>query len=87
MLWKLVLRQASSGPAPVRKSSSSPIGIMTLLKNGGPTVTVVFSTAFETMGKIVPQNTANTAASRIQLLNRNPLSRETTESSRFSLFR
>ena len=50
-------------------------------------MTVLSSTAFEIIGKIVPQSTAKTAASKIQLLKRNPLSRETTESSRFSLFR
>src|ERR1051326_3866180 len=43
--------------------------------------------ALETMGKIVPHSTAKTAASSTQLLNRNPLSRETTESSWFSLLR
>ena len=63
------------------------MGIATLLKNGAPTVTVAFSTALEITGNSVPQNTANTSASRIQLLNRNPLSRETMESSLFSLFK
>src|SRR5271157_6642420 len=86
-LWNEVLRQARSGPAPVRNRRIRPIGTATLLKNGGPTVTVTFSTAFEITDKMVPQSTANTIASSTQLLNRNPLSREITESSLFSLFR
>src|SRR5487761_367722 len=86
-LSKEVFRQASSGPAPVRKRSIRPIGTATRLKNGGPTVTVLLSTAFEMIGKIVTHSTAKTSAKRIQLLKRNPLSREITESSRFSLFR
>src|ERR1700676_4799315 len=86
-LWNEVLRQASTGPAPVKNNRSNPMGIVVLLKNGGPTETVTFCTAFEMMGKMVPQSTAKTAANKIQLLNRNPLSRETTESSLFSLFK
>ncbi len=38
MLPHDVLRQASSGPTAVKKVKSRPIGIVTLLKNGAPTV-------------------------------------------------
>src|ERR1017187_3454884 len=86
-LWNEVFRHANRGPAPVKNKSSRPMGIATLLKNGAPTVTVAFSTAFEITGNKVPQNTANTSASKIQLLKRKPLSRETIESSLFSLFK
>src|SRR5208337_163088 len=86
-LWKEVFRQASSGPAPVRKRSNRPMGMAVLLKKGAPTVTLTSCTALEISGNNVPQRTANTSASRIQLLKRKPLSRETRESSLFSLLR
>ena len=55
-LWNDVLRHANKGPAPVSNKSSKPMGMATRLKNGAPTVTVVFSIAFEITGNRVPQN-------------------------------
>src|SRR5690348_13842374 len=82
-----VLRQASSGPTPVRNSKNSAMGIFTLLKNGGPTVILLPSIHSVNTGKSVPQSTAKHAARRIKLLKRKLDSRETTESSWLSVRR
>src|SRR5262249_52391321 len=74
------LRQASSGPTPVRKIRKIAMRTFTLLKNGGPTVIFEPVTASEMIGNIVPQKTAKQAASRIRLLNMKLLSRETIDS-------
>src|ERR1043165_1082210 len=84
-LSKEVLRHASKGPIAVRNRRNSPIGTTTLLKNGGPTVTVCPWTASEIFGKRVPHKTANVAARRTRLLKRKLDSRETSDSSLFSL--
>src|SRR5580704_4206847 len=76
-----VLRQASSGPTPVRNSSSRPIGIFTLLKNGAPTLMRDPENHSEKTGKSVPERTAMQETSRIRLLNKKLDSRETMESS------
>ncbi len=76
-----VLRQASSGPTPVRKSSSSPIGMFTLLKNGAPTLMREPDSHSENTGNSVPESTATQDTSRIRLLNKKLDSRETMESS------
>src|SRR5262245_25808292 len=81
------LRHASNGPTPVRNIRKIAMGTFTLLKNGGPTVIFTPLTASEITGNIVPQNTAKHAASRIRLLNMKLLSRDTTDSIWFSLFR
>src|SRR5579883_1005161 len=73
-------RHASNGPTPVRNIRKMAIGTLTLLKNGALTVIFVPVTASEMTGNIVPQNTAKHAASRIRLLNRKLLSRETIDS-------
>src|SRR3954463_10475566 len=86
-LPKEVLRQASSGPTPVRMSSSSPTGIITRLKNGGPTVTLVPCTHSERMGKSVPQSTVKHATRKMTLLKRKLDSREASASKRCSDFR
>src|SRR5438128_12243299 len=65
-----VLRHASSGPTAVKKSKNSPIGTFTLLKNGGPTVTLLPCTHSESTGKSVPQRTAKQDASKTRLLKR-----------------
>src|SRR5713226_1844200 len=83
----LVLRQARSGPTPVRKSSSMAMGTFTRLKNGGPTVTLVPVTHSLRMGNSVPHNTAKQEASSSRLLNRKLDSRETSDSSLCSLFK
>src|SRR5207244_7515143 len=80
------LRQASSGPTPVKKIRNTAMGTFTLLKNGGPTVIFDPVTASEIIGNIVPQKTAKQAASRIRLLNMKLLSREAIDSLWFSLF-
>src|ERR1051326_5573511 len=76
-----VLRHASSGPTAVRKSNSIAIGMLTLLKNGGPTVILVPWTASDRTGKSVPHSTAKHEASSRTLLNRKLDSRETSDSS------
>src|SRR6187402_3090847 len=75
------LRQASSGPTPVRARSARPIGSIHLLKNGGPTVRRSPVTASLSVGNIVANNTKNAENSSIQLLARNAASLETQESS------
>ena len=76
----MALRQAISGPTPVRNSSTSPIGTIHLLKNGGPTVMRSCATASEIVGNIVANRMKNAANSRIQLLTVNAASRESQES-------
>src|SRR5439155_20538677 len=80
-------RQASNGPTPVRNIRRIAIGTFTLLKNGAPTVILMPLTDSEITGNIVPQKTAKQAASRIRLLNMKLLSRDTSDSIWFSLFR
>src|SRR5580693_8780600 len=75
-----VFRQASSGPTPVRKSSNSPIGMFTLLKNGAPTLILDPESASDKTGKSVPESTATQETSRIRLLNRKLDSRDTMAS-------
>src|SRR5579859_718374 len=82
-----VLRHASSGPTPVKNSSSRPIGIFTLLKNGGPTLIFEPESHSEKTGKSVPETTAMHATSNSRLLKRKLDSRETKASNWFSLFR
>src|SRR5258708_33543378 len=82
-----VLRHASSGPTPVKNSSSSPIGIVTLLKNGAPTLMRLPVIHSEKTGKSVPVGTATVNTSRRRLLKRKLDSREIIESSWFSLFK
>ena len=80
-LAREVLRQAKSGPTPVRNSKSRPMGMLTLLKKGAPTLILTPWTASEITGNNVPQSTAKQAASNSRLLNRKLDSRETSESS------
>src|SRR4029077_869029 len=80
-----VLRHASSGPTPVRSNKKSAMGTFTLLKNGGPTLILLFTTHSEITGNSVPQRTAKQAGRRMRLLNRKLDSRETKESSVLSL--
>src|ERR1041384_1935530 len=86
------LRHANSGPTPVRNIRKIAIGTLTLLKYGALTVTrspppIHFGTDSEITGNIVPQKTAKQEARRIRLLNKKLLSRETTDSISFSLFK
>src|SRR5262245_15982737 len=74
------LRHARRGPTTVRNHRKTAIRTLTLVKNGGPTVTVSPVTASEITGNIVPQKTAKHDASRIRLLNMKLLSRETMDS-------
>src|SRR5436305_5577208 len=80
-----VLRHASSGPTPVRNKRSRPIGILTLLKKGAPTLMRDPENHSENTGKSVPERTAIQDTSKIRLLNRKLDSREIIESSWFSL--
>src|SRR5438270_13269955 len=82
-----VLLHASIGPMPVSTSRNNPIRIFTLLKNGGPTVTLWPCTHSERMGNIVPQSTAKHDANSTRLLKRKLDSRDINDSSLFSLFR
>src|SRR5207244_11669960 len=52
------LRQARSGPTPVRNIRKIAIGTFTRLKNGGPTVVVTPLIHSEEAGNIKPQHTA-----------------------------
>src|SRR5271166_1473467 len=81
-----VLRHASSGPTPVSTSRNNPIGTFTRLKNGGPTVTFDPVTHSDSTGNSVPHSTAKQATSSTRLLNRKLDSRDTSDSSRCSLF-
>src|SRR6202795_3638806 len=82
-----VLRHASKGPTPVRNKSNKPMGIFTLLKNGVPTLMRSPVNHSEKTGKSVPERTATQDTNRIKLLKRKLDSRETMESSWFSLFK
>src|SRR3954471_18713444 len=82
-----LLRHESSGPKAVSNRSPRKIGIVTRLKKGGPTVTLVPVIHSEISGNNVPHRMVKHAASNSRLLNRKLDSRETTASSRFSLFR
>src|SRR5882724_51216 len=82
-----VFLHESNGPSAVRNSRPRNMGIVTRLKNGGPTVTLVPCTHSERRGKSVPHRMVKHAASRRRLLNKKLDSRETTASSLFSLFR
>ena len=63
------------------------MGIFTLLKNGVPTLMRSPVNHSENTGNNVPESTATQETSRIKLLNRKLDSRETMESSWFSLLR
>src|SRR5277367_7168516 len=80
-LLKEALRQANSGPIPVKKSRKRPMGSATRLKKGAPTVTLLPCTYSEMMGKSVPHRIVKQAASRTRLLKRKLDSRETSDSS------
>src|ERR1700748_1740035 len=80
MLLKDALRQASSGPMPVRKRRKSPMGSATRLKKGAPTVTLLPCTYSEMIGNSVPHRIVKQAASRTRLLNRKLDSRDNSDS-------
>ena len=61
--------------------------MFTLLKKGAPTLIFSLVNASLMTGNIVPHSTAKQLASRMTLLKRKLDSRETTESSSFSLLR
>src|SRR5215467_11686102 len=82
-----VLRHASNGPTPVRNNNNRPKGMFTLLKNGAPTLIRDPVNHSEKTGNNVPDNTAMQATSSTRLLNKKLDSRETSESSWFSLFK
>ena len=63
------------------------MGIFTLLKNGAPTLMRSPVIHSEKTGNRVPESMATHETSRIKLLNRKLDSRETMESSWFSLFK
>src|SRR5882757_2265205 len=72
-----VLRQASSGPTAVSNRSRRATGTITLLKNGGPTVTLCPCRSSEIKGNHVPQSTVKQARTNNRLLKRKLDSRET----------
>src|SRR5262252_3479644 len=80
-----VCRHASNGPIPVRNTRNNPIGMLTRLKKGGPTVTLLPVTHSDNTGNSVPQSTAKHETSSTRLLHRKLDSRDTSESSRCSL--
>ena len=61
--------------------------MFTLLKKGAPTLIFSFVAASLITGNKVPHSTAKQLANKITLLNRKLDSRESTESSWFSLLR
>ena len=69
------LRHAMSGPIPVSASSKSPSGMLTVLKNGGPTVILWPVTHSDSTGKSVPHSTAKAMPQSTRLLYRNAASR------------
>src|SRR5215813_6980882 len=75
-----VFRQARSGPTPVRNSKRSPSGMLTLLKNGAPTLMRFPVNHSEKTGNSVPERIAMQATKRTRLLKRKLDSRETIES-------
>ena len=86
MNWKrrfeiVDLRQASSGAMPVSSSNARPMGVIHLLKKGGPTVSRSPVIASLSVGNIVAKRTNRAAKSRIQLLARKAASRDAHESS------
>src|ERR1700722_7653504 len=87
MLSVEVFRQASSGPTPVKNSNINPRGIFTLLKKGAPTLMREPVNHSEKTGNRVPESTATQATSSTRLLNKKLDSRDTSESSWFSLFK
>src|SRR5207248_10827185 len=86
-LSKDVLRQASNGPRAVSSSNSSATGIITRLKNGGPTVILWPWIHSDRTGNRVPQSTVKQAITNNRLLNRKLDSREISASSLCSLRR
>src|SRR5271170_4987269 len=82
-----LLRQAISGPTPVRNSSPNAIGMLMRLKNGASTLIFSPVTASEITGNNVPHSTAKQLATRIRLLNMKLDSRDITLSRRASDFR
>src|SRR5207247_6853318 len=75
-----VLRQASRGPTAVSNRRRSATGMLTLLKNGGPTVTLCPWIHSESTGNKVPQSTVKQASRRRRLLNKKLDSREINDS-------
>jgi hypothetical protein len=71
-----VLRQLKSGHRASSASRRRKSGLLTLLKNGGPTDIFTPVTASDRRGKIVPQNVAKHNPTRIMLLYKNELSFE-----------
>src|SRR6185437_9530629 len=86
-LSKDVFRHANSGPTAVSRSKSNANGTATLLKKGGPTVTLCPCTHSDSTGNSVPHNTVKQIKRKSQLLNRKLDSREIIDSSWCSLFK
>src|SRR5207245_3091651 len=80
-------RHASSGPTPVRNSSTKPIGTIHLLKNGAATVRRWPVTASLSVGNIVANRTKSAENSSTQLFTMNAASRDIHESSSLRPFR
>jgi hypothetical protein len=76
----VVLRQARSGAAPARNSSTSPSGVIHRLKNAAPMVLRSPNRCSVIVGSIVTNSTNTAHASRIQLFTRNAVSREANDS-------
>src|SRR3954470_21046218 len=70
------LRQAMSGPTPVRNTNTRPIGASHLLKNGGPTVMRSPENHSEMVGNSVAMSTKKAQPRRIQLFKRKANSRD-----------
>ena len=71
----------------MRRMRRRVMGTFTWLKKGGPTVTFTPVATSETMGNMVPQNTAKVIATRMTLLSKKLASREKKLSISCSLLR
>ena len=78
----LTRRHASSGPIPVNSTSPIASGVVTELKNGGPTERSSPVSASEISGKKVPQKITAQRLTSSRLLTRKTDSREASDSTR-----
>src|SRR3990167_465558 len=76
----VAFRHEMAGPTPVSTRRMRKSGMVTRLKNCGPTLIRVPFTISYIVGKQVPNRIANARPSRITLLNRNTASRDRNDS-------
>ncbi len=78
-------RQAMTGPIPLSSTSARPSGTVQRSNHGGPSAVFVPVTASLMSGKNVPRNVTNASATRTKLFAMKTASRDSSESSMFSL--